>query len=153
MSTVLVVAPIVIANWPMITAAVTAAIATSGFTAIQHEASNIASQMKSKTRETIEVDDSEVLTDTFGTEEAIVVERDGLTATFKRDSKGTLQICMEGDRVSKAQLRAIGEDLLGRVTQQYAYHRIVSELKNRGLTIVDEEMTETESVKIRVRNW
>ena len=38
MSTVLVVAPIVIANWPMITAAVTAAIATSGFTAIQHEA-------------------------------------------------------------------------------------------------------------------
>jgi hypothetical protein len=60
---------------------------------------------------------------------------------------------MEGDRVSKTQLRAIGEDLLGRVTQQYAYHRIVSELKNRGLTIVDEEMTETESVKIRVRNW
>lgn len=153
MSTVLVVAPIVIANWPMITAAVTAAIATSGFTAIQHEASNIASQMKSKTRETIEVDDSEVLTDTFGTEEAIVVERDGITATFNRDSKGALQICMEGDRVSKTQLRAIGEDLLGRVTQQYAYHRIVSELKNRGLTIVDEEMTETESVKIRVRNW
>jgi len=153
MSTVLVVAPIVVANWPMITAAVTAAIATTGFTSIQHNASSVSALMKSKTRETIEVDESEILADSFGTEESIVVERDGITATFKRDAKGALQICMEGERVSKSQLRAIGEDLLGRVTQQYAYHRIVSELKNRGLTIVDEEMTETESVKIRVRNW
>jgi hypothetical protein len=65
---------------------------------------NIASQMKSKTRETIEVDDSEVLTDTFGTDETIVVERDGITATFKRDSKRALQICMEGEKCSKSNL-------------------------------------------------
>ena len=153
MSTVLVVAPIVVANWSVITAAVSAAIATTGFTAIQHSASELRSQAKAKTREMIEVDNSEVLDDSFGTDESIVVERDGITATFKRDSNGALQLCMEGQQVTKSQLRAIGEELLGRVTQQYAYHRIVSELKNRGLTIVDEEMTENESVKIRVRNW
>lgn len=153
MSTVLVVAPIVVANWSVITAAVSAAIATTGFTAIQNSVTDLRSQGKTKTRETIEVDNSEVLNDSFGTDESIIVQRDGITATFKRDSSGALQLCMEGEHVTKSQLRAIGEELLGRVTQQYAYHRIVSELKNRGLTIAHEEMTESESVKIRVRNW
>lgn len=153
MSTVLVVAPIVVANWSVITAAVSAAIATTGFTAIQNSVTDLRSPGKTKTRETIEVDNSEVLNDSFGTDESIIVQRDGITATFKRDSSGALQLCMEGKHVTKSQLRAIGEELLGRVTQQYAYHRIVSELKNRGLTIVHEDMTESESVKIRVRNW
>jgi hypothetical protein len=39
------------------------------------------------------------------------------------------------------------------VTQQYAYHRIVTELKQRNMTIVDEHVSEDQTVKIRVRNW
>jgi hypothetical protein len=151
MSTVLVVAPIVVANWSVITAAVSAAISVSGFTMIQHESANLSTS--TKTKEVIDVDNSEILTNAAGTDESIVVQRDGVTATFQRDPTGGLQLCMEGNHVSKSQLRAIGEELLGRVTQQYAYHRIVTELKNRGMQIVDEEVTETESVKIRVRNW
>ena len=108
MSTVLVVAPIVVANWSVITAAVSAAIATTGFTAIQNSVTDLRSQGKTKTRETIEVDNSEVLNDSFGTDESIIVQRDGITATFKRDSSGALQLCMEGEHVTKSQLRAIG---------------------------------------------
>ena len=37
---------------------------------------------------------------------------------------------MEGKGLSKAELRALGEELMGRVTQQYVYHRIVTELKS-----------------------
>ena len=152
MSTVLVVTPILIASWPAITAAVSAAISVSGFT-IAQQVKSMTQNDQSRTKEINEVDESEVLSASVGTGESIVVERDGITATFRRDPRGGLQICMEGNHVSKSKLREVGEELLGRVTQQYAYHRIVSELKNRGMTIVDEQMTESESVKIRVRNW
>lgn len=151
MSTVLVVTPILITSWPAITAAVTAAVGTLGFSAVQDAAARGSSDIAN--REEIEIEDSEILADTAGTAQQITVERDGLRATFSRDARGVLRLCMEGSGHSKNELRKLGETLLGRVTQQYAYHRIVSELKDRNMTIVDEEMTDTDSVKIRVRNW
>ncbi len=154
MSTVLVVTPILIANWPVITAAITAAVAASGFTMVQEVSSGVSATVANgMTREIIEVEESEVMGVSVGTGERMVVERDGIRATFSRDPRGSLQICMEGRGVSKAELRALGEELLGKVTQQYAYHRIVTELKGRNMTIVNEEMTDQQSVKIRVRNW
>ena len=153
MSTVLVVTPILIASWPAVSAAVTAAVATMGFT-IAHDAVSANSSTESgTTKEEIEVDDSEILQDAVGTDAEIVVQREGIRATFSRDARGGLRLCMEGKGVPKSQLRELGEELLGRVTQQYAYHRIVTELKERNMTIVDEQMTNEKSVKIRVRNW
>jgi Protein of unknown function (DUF1257) len=64
-----------------------------------------------------------------------------------------LKVCMEGKGKSKAELRKLGQELVGRVTQQYAYHRIVTELKQRNMAIVDEQVTADQTVKIRVRNW
>ena len=60
---------------------------------------------------------------------------------------------MEGAGHSKAELRRIGEELINRVTQQYVYHRVVTELKERNLAIVDEEVDQDRTIRIRVRNW
>ena len=136
MSTILVVTPILVASWPAITAAVTAAVGTMGFS-IAQDAVSLVSAGSGMTREDIEIDDSEILEDAVGTDQKIVVQRDGIRATFSRDPSGGLRLCMEGQGTSKSQLRKLGEELLGRVTQQYAYHRIVTELKNRNMTIVD----------------
>ncbi|HTU25746.1 MAG TPA: DUF1257 domain-containing protein [Pirellulales bacterium] len=154
MSTVLIVAPVVVASWPVITAAVTAAIGTMGFTVVRAGVEATTSvQAKTKNREEIEVEDSEILAATAGTAQQLVVERDGVRAIFSRDGRGALKLCVEGSHLSKAQLRAIGEELVGKVTQQYAYHRIMTELKERNMTVVGEEMTAEQSVKIRVRNF
>ncbi len=152
MSTVLVVTPILITSWPAITAAVSAAVATMGFTVAQ-DATMQVNQGSAMSREEIEIEDSEILAAAVGTDQKIIVERDAVRATFSRDARGGLRLCMEGHGMSKSALRQLGDDLLGRVTQQYAYHKIVTELKNRNMTIVDEQMTEEKSVKIRVRNW
>jgi hypothetical protein len=148
----MVITPILIANWPAITAAVTAAVGTMGFAATQ-EGSAQGRALASTTREEIEVEDSDVLESGAGTAESIVVERDGVRATFSRDARGVLKVCMEGKGKSKAELRKLGQELVGRVTQQYAYHRIVTELKQRNMAIVDEQVTADQTVKIRVRNW
>ncbi len=151
MSTVVVLAPLIITNWPVITTAVTAAVATMGFAvARQGEQS---SESASATREVIEVDNSDILPSTSGVDEQIVVQREGLQAVISRDARGTLRVCMEGAGHSRAELRRIGQELIDRVTQQYVYHRIVTELKARHMTIVDEEVSEDRTVKIRVRSW
>jgi hypothetical protein len=153
MSTVMVITPILIANWPAITAAVTAAVGAMGFASIQEGRASTGVSSTSRNREEIEVEDSEILEAAAGTADEIVVERDGVRATFTRDARGALRVCMEGGGLSKAQLRKLGNELIGRVTQQYAYHRVVTELKQKNMTIVDEQVTKDQTVKIRVRNW
>jgi hypothetical protein len=153
MSTVLVVTPLVIAGWPILTAAISAAVGTLGFAVAQHDAGPQRRQIRdAKNRAEIEVEDSEILAGTGGTGEEMVVERDGIRAVFSRDSRGALKLCLEGHELSKAELRRLGEELIGRVTQQYAYHRVISELKDRRMNIVDERVGEDQTIKIRVRN-
>jgi hypothetical protein len=151
MSAVVVVTPLVIASWPVITAAVSAAIATMGFSIVQ-SGERVQTHVRTRTRTEIDVEDSEILANTGGLHEELVVERDGLRATFSRDERGALKLCLEGEAFSKTQLREIGEELIGRVTQQFVYHRIMTELKERRMNVVEEEMTEDRTIKIRVRN-
>lgn len=148
MSTVIVVAPLIIAGWPVITSAVAAAVGAMGFSIVNARAEP-RTRTDEKTREVIDVEDSEILAESAAQE--IVVERDGIRVVFSRDARGALKLCMEGHGHSKRDLRRIGEELLGRVTQQYAYHRIVTELKEHGMCVVDEQVSADRTVKIRVR--
>jgi hypothetical protein len=153
MSTVLVVAaPIVVASWPLMSAAITAAIGTMGFASVQSRGPQVRQIADSKTRAEIELEDSEILAGSGGTGEEMVVERDGIRAVFSRDARGGLKLCLEGSGHTKAELKQIGEALVGRVTQQYAYNRLVSELKERQMTILDERVGEDQAIRIRVRN-
>lgn len=153
MSTVMVITPLVIASWPAITAAVAAAVGTLGFAAVREMQVDDEQRSQQANRAEIEVEDSEVLQDAGGSGEEIVVERDGIVARFSRDARGALRVCVEGHGHSKAELKRIGEELIGRVTQQYVYHRVVTELKQRNMAIVDEQVEADRTVKIRVRNW
>lgn len=152
MSSVVVVAPLVIASWPVITAAVTAAVASMGFNLAQSHGTAAPVAAKTRTRAEIEVEDSEILQDTGSAGDEMVVEREGIRAIFSRDARGALKLCVEGEGHSKAELKRVGEELLGRVTQQYVYHRIVTELRDRNMAIVHEEVGPDRTVKLRVRN-
>lgn len=153
MSTVFVVTPIVIAHWPVIAAAITAAVSSMGYALAREGVEGVRrSQITETNRAEIEVENSEILADTAGTDEELVVVKDGIKATFNRDARGQLRVCMEGKGFSKSELKRIGEELIGRVTQQYVYHRVVTELKQRQMSIVHEEVAADRTVRIRVRN-
>ncbi len=152
MSTVLVVAPLDIAAWPVMTAAISAAVGTLGFAVTQKTVPQARQVRDSVNRAEIEVEDSEILEGTGATGEELVVERDGVRAVFSRDARGSLKLCLEGRDLSKSELKQLGEDLIGRVTQQYVYHRLVSELKERDMNIVDEHVNDDQTIKIRVRH-
>jgi hypothetical protein len=144
---------LIIAGWPAITAAVTAALGTMGYAMVKDTGPRRRVLAEGRTKAEIEVEDSEILEGTAGSGEELVVEKDGIRATFSRDGRGALKVCMEGEGYTKGQLRKIGEELIGRVTQQYVYHKMITELKERNLIVVDEEVAQDRSIKIRVRNW
>jgi hypothetical protein len=144
---------LVIAGWPAISAAVTAAVGTMGFALAKDSGGRrLRLPTDNKTRTEIEVPQSEVLEGAGGSSEELVVEKDGIRAIFSRDPRGALRVCMEGEGVSKSELKKIGEELIGRVTQQYVYHRLMTEMKNRNMIVVDEEVSADNAVRIRVRN-
>jgi hypothetical protein len=152
MSTVLVVTPIVVASWPLLSAAITAAIGTMGFASVQHKGPRVRQTAGTGARAEIELEDSEILAGSAGSGEQMVVEREGIRAIFSRDARGALKLCLEGSGHSKAELKQIGEALVGRVAQQYAYHRLVSELKERQMTILEQRVGEDQAIHIRVRS-
>jgi hypothetical protein len=152
MSSILVVTPLVVASWPLMSAAITAAVGTMRFAAAQNQGARVRQIIDPKTRAEIEVEDSEILAGSAGSGEQMIVERDGIRAIFSRDPRGALKLCIEGTGQSKAELKRIGETLVGRVTQQYAYHRLVSELKERQMTILDERVGNDQAIHIRVRS-
>jgi hypothetical protein len=133
-------------------AAITAAVGTMGFAATQNKGPRVRQMTDSPTRAEIELEDSEILAGSAGTGEQMVVERDGIRAIFSRDTRGALKLCVEGHGHSKAKLKEVGESLIGRVTQQYAYHRLMSELKDRNMMIVEERVGQDQAIHIRVRS-
>jgi hypothetical protein len=134
------------------TAAISAAVGTMGFAVAQANINPHRRILDTRSRAEIALEESEILAGTAGSGEQMVVERDGIRAVFSRDARGALKLCLEGHGLSKTELRRLGEQLVGRVTQQYAYHRVISELRERQMNIVDERVGADQSITIRVRH-
>lgn len=75
---------------------------------------------------------------------------DGVTVEFSIDENGRAAVRASG-RKSGEELRELGETLAKRIVQQYAYHRIVTEMRERNMNIVEEEVEEDGTVRMLVR--
>ncbi len=160
MSAVIILAPVVVTTaWPIISAAAITVMASLGYATVS-TAVDIAAGVNVDTANTdtantveLEVENSQELGDSLGREEELVFAKDNIVVTFKRDIRGRLQVCVSGDGISKVQLRKMGEELANKVVQQYVYNRVVSELQETDMSIIDQEVDEDETIKIKLRAW
>ena len=74
----------------------------------------------------------------------------GVRAAFYLDSEGHTAVRVEG-KAPEAELRALGETLAKKLVQQYAYHRLVTEMKARNMNVVEEMVEADGTVRLRVR--
>lgn len=155
MSAVAVFAPIVIASWPALGAAVAAAATSLGFSLADQTLASRASPEASSGphRVDLEIPGSEVVLGTLGRAQRIRVVRDGVTATFARDARGQATICVTGEGLSEEELRAIGEQLGGRLVQHYVLQKLKTELETHGMNLVEETVDEHQAIRLRVRHW
>ncbi len=147
MSAVCVLTPILIGSWPAISAAIAAAAASLGF-AVQRE-QTVKEELGINTVETV-LPHSQVMDEELGQAQTIQIDRQGVSIVFRRDERGACSLCVSGP-LSKSELEKIGQEVAGRVVQQFAYHKLMTELKNRNYSIVEEQVQQDDSIRVRVR--
>lgn len=154
MSTVLILTPVIIGSWPAITAAVAGAAAALGL-AVKQSAQESFVEANAEVEQSVEVElaQSQVLAQSVATGKEIVVTKDNVEIRVSRDQRGRCVVCAKGLGYSKTELKQIAEEFTQKLTQCFTYNRVVSELKNKNFQIVNEEVTEDESVRINVRRW
>jgi hypothetical protein len=149
MSAVCVLTPILIGSWPVIAAAINSAAAALGF-AIAASPDRQTSQEESVNSVETELPKSQVMEDALGRSETIRIEKEGISIVFRRDERGACSLCVSGP-LGKSQLKKIGQEVAGRVTQQFAYHKLMTELRNRNYAVVEEQVQQDDSIRVRVR--
>jgi hypothetical protein len=149
MSAVVVLAPIIVASWPVLAAAVVSAAASAGFRVVKKEEPKLRAVKNSVE---LQMENADVVADSLSPDQQIVVERGGIRVSFSRDARGQFRTCAEGD-ASKEDLRKVGEDLSGRVIQQYVYRRLSQELGQSGFSTVSEEKAPDGAIRLHVRRY
>ena len=156
MSCVCILTPVVIAAWPAFSAAVVAAATSLGYTIVQEGIQQSQTSQVSETGErrvNLEIEQSEIVTNQLGRDQRIQVKRGGVTVTFSRDARGKASICVTGPGHSDEELRAIGEELSRRVVQKYVHQRLIEEIRTRQFVVVEEEVDENNTIRLKVRHW
>ncbi len=148
-------APVVIAAWPAFSAAVVAAATSLGYQIVSEakgQGSSAAARKESNSVR-LEIERSEVVTNQLGRDQRMAVTRNGVTVTFSRDARGKASLCVTGTGQGEEELRALGEELSQCVVQQYVYQKLMGEMRTRGFNVVEEEVSEDRSIRLKVRHW
>jgi hypothetical protein len=156
MSFSLVLAPVVIASWPAITAAVAGAAAAMGLAVKGNVtgSSKMPSQQQLKERSVeVAMNDSEVLSENVATGQEIVLTRGTIEIRVHRDERGRCSVCAKGIGHTEAELRSIAEEFTQKMTQIYMCNRVVTELKAKGFQLVNEEQMDDQAIRLHVRRW
>jgi hypothetical protein len=155
MSCVCILTPVVIAAWPAFSAAVVAAANSLGYALVDE---SIRQRQKAKTQNesrevTLEIANSELVTNQLGRDQQICVTRAGVTVTFSRDARGMASVCVSGPGHTDEELRALGEQLSQRVVQKYVHQRLLDEIRSRQFVVVEEEVDANQAIHLKVRHW
>lgn len=155
MSAVCILTPVVIMAWPAFSAAVIAAAGSLGYqVASEVKSQGSGSSVRQETGAVqLEIERSEVVTNQLGRDQRIAVTREGVTVTFSRDARGKASLCVTGNGQSREVLQALGEELSQSVVQQYVYQKLMDEMRSRGFNVVEEEVNEDRSIRLKVRHW
>lgn len=154
MSTVLILTPIIIGGWPLITAAAVGAAAALGLTAAETVKESIKeSQEEAQQEVEVELENSEVLAENLATGKEIVLTKGNIEIRISRDERGRCIVCAKGKGHTKAELKQVAKEFSQKMIQCFVYNRVKTELKNKNFQVVNEEVMEDNAVRINVRNW
>ena len=156
MSCVCVLTPVIIASWPALASAFVTAATTLGYQVVAEEVdrSRLKREQKNKPRKiSLDVPRSEVVTSQLEREQRIKVARDGVSVVFARDARGRASLCVSGVGHTDAELREMGEELSRGVVQNYVYQRLKNEMEAREFVVVEEEVNDDKSIRLKVRHW
>ncbi len=155
MSTVLILTPVIISSWPAISAAVAGAATALGFVmqrTVQEVMANVETEQGVQNVE-VELAESEVLAQSLTTNQQIVLTKGDIKIVVERDARGRCKVCASGKGHSKVELKQVAEEFTQKLTQCFVYNKVMKELKGKNFQVVNEEVTQDQSIRINVRRW
>jgi len=155
MSTVLILAPVIVSSWPAIAVAVTGAATALGFAVQKTAQEALAGVEQEQGTQTVEIDlaESQVLAQSLATNQQIVLTKGSIRLVVERDARGRCKVCATGKGHAKAELKQAAEEFTQKLTQCFVYNKVMKELKSKSFQVVNEEVTQDESIRIHVRRW
>ena len=134
----------------MISAAAVGAASALGYAAV---GGTRAEEARRKLCVDVDVENSDVVTEGLAAGETLAFEKEGVVVSLQRNARGQCGIQVMGEGRTKEELRQMGTEVSQRVTQQYVYNKVATELRNRGFEFIEEEVDENQNIHIHVRNW
>ena len=154
MGAVLILTPVIIGSWPVISAAVAGAAAAMGLMVSESVKETVKeSQSDAEQSVELELSDSKVLTESMATDQEIVLTKGTIELRVKRDERGRCSVCAKGTGHSEIELKKVAEEFTQKLTQCFVYDKVMRELKSKDFHVVNEEVSEDESIRIHVRRW
>lgn len=154
MSGIFVVVPILAAA-PVVLSATAAVAAAMGFSMVRQGAEELETLFRNQGETVVEFDLAEArgLENLLREQGGIQLDREDASLCFL-PRKGRVQMLVRAKgRATSQDLEALGREVLDGITQQYAYHQVVSELKSRGFSKVEESREEDGTLRLRLRRW
>ncbi len=139
MSAICLFTPVVVETaWPVVATLITSALGSLGYAVVE----DVASTTEAVKRSTVELDvpQAQEMEQTLGEEEVLTLRRDKITLTFRKGADGRLKVCASGEGVDEEELKASGQEALGRFLQEYSRSRVAAELKKRGFAVTEEKL-------------
>lgn len=153
MSAICILAPFFVAAGPAFVSAVNSAAKSLGYT-VARELHSASLELDSRTGHVeIELNQSELVSDSLGRDQRISFTGNQVSITFSRDARGHASFCVVGKGHTDAELRLLGERFSQCVVQQYVYQRLTDEMHSRGYNVVQEEVDENQAIRLKVRHW
>jgi hypothetical protein len=101
----------------------------------------------------MELADSNVISQNVAAEKELAFTSGTVEIRVKRDNRGRCVVCADGIGKSKAELKQVAQNFCNKLTQHFVYNKVMTELRQKGFQIVNEETMNDESVRIHVRRW
>jgi hypothetical protein len=147
MGAVVVLAPVLASAWPSVSASLLGAAAALGWS----QANAKGTSANTGERVSIEVEGSASVTADLANDEKMTFVKGPMSLTFLRDARGACSVEVKGEGMSKSELAAAGREFAGQAVQQYAYHKLMTELQRRNFSVVSQEIGADRTIHVSVR--
>ncbi len=138
--------PAATAAWPLLAGAAAAAAASMGYSVAPAE---VVDEARHNCVD-LPLENAEPLTQGMNRNEALTFTQDGAVIRVHRNQAGRVVVNVSGAEAEE-ELRAIGREMSNALVRQYAYHQLVTELKQREFSMVDEQTEDDGTIRLRVR--
>ena len=138
--------------WPVLSSVIVSALANIGYSAVKGK-SRVKTEVKEKEEVELDLKNASAIGETLGEEEELVMTKGDITLAFRKDIDGKckINVCAEGK--SREELKKIGTEASNQIIQAYIRQKVLTELKQKGFSVVQEEKDGTGTIKLRVRKW